>query len=156
MKPEIWLFHLVVLLTTAKKWTKVKNARAGRAKLLFLFTKYANSWRSCCRRRCRFLTYYLLGVPHWWVKSSGVRQSKILSMAGLGWFRGHFFNEWLSSLITLFSQSRSQGFSPPYSRRRKPWERGWLCSPTRIVGFFPSIHEYPRVTISQKSPIAQW
>ena len=26
----------------AKKWTKVKNARAGRAKLLFLPTKYAN------------------------------------------------------------------------------------------------------------------
>ena len=25
------------------EWTKVKNARAGRAKLLFLTTKYANS-----------------------------------------------------------------------------------------------------------------
>ena len=36
------LFHVVVLLTTATKWTKVKNARAGRAKLLFLPTKYAN------------------------------------------------------------------------------------------------------------------
>ena len=35
MNPQIWLFHVVVLLTTAKKWTKVKNARAGRAKLLF-------------------------------------------------------------------------------------------------------------------------
>ena len=42
MNPQIWLFHVVVLLTTAKKWTKVKNARAGRAKLLFLPTKYAN------------------------------------------------------------------------------------------------------------------
>ena len=42
IKLQIWLFHIVVLLTTAKKWTKVKNARAGRAKLLFLFTKYAN------------------------------------------------------------------------------------------------------------------
>ena len=42
IKPQIWLFHVVVLLTTAKKWTKVKNARAGRAKLLFLTTKYAN------------------------------------------------------------------------------------------------------------------
>ena len=41
-----------VLLTTAKKWTKVKNARAGRAKLLFLPTKYANLLRSRCRRRC--------------------------------------------------------------------------------------------------------
>ena len=42
MNPQIWLFHVVVLLTTAKKWTKVKNAREGRAKLLFLPTKYAN------------------------------------------------------------------------------------------------------------------
>ena len=42
IKPQIWLFHVVVLLTTANKWTKVKNARAGRAKLLFLPTKYAN------------------------------------------------------------------------------------------------------------------
>ena len=41
-KPQIWLFHVVVLLTTAKKWTKVKKARAGRAKLLFLPGKYAN------------------------------------------------------------------------------------------------------------------
>ena len=42
IKPQIWLFHVVVLLTTAKKWTKMKNARAERAKLLFLSTKYAN------------------------------------------------------------------------------------------------------------------
>ena len=42
IKPQIWLFHVVVLLTTAKKWTKVENERAGRAKLLFLSTKYAN------------------------------------------------------------------------------------------------------------------
>ena len=35
IKPKTWLFH-VVLLTTAAKRTKVKNARAGRAKLLFL------------------------------------------------------------------------------------------------------------------------
>ena len=42
MNPQIWLFHVVVLLTTAKKWTKVKNARAGRAKLLYLPTKYGN------------------------------------------------------------------------------------------------------------------
>ena len=42
IKPQIWLFHVVVWQTTAKKWTKVKNARAGRAKLLFLPTKYAN------------------------------------------------------------------------------------------------------------------
>ena len=42
IKPQIWLFHFVVLQTTAKKWTKVKNARAGRAKLLFLHTKDEN------------------------------------------------------------------------------------------------------------------
>ena len=34
--------QVVALLTTAKKWTKMKNARAERAKLLFLSTKYAN------------------------------------------------------------------------------------------------------------------
>ena len=41
MKPQIWQFH-VVLQTTAKKWTKMKNARAEGAKLLFLRTKYTN------------------------------------------------------------------------------------------------------------------
>ena len=42
IKPHIWLFHIAVLQTTAKKWTKAKNARAEhaeRAKLLFLPTK---------------------------------------------------------------------------------------------------------------------
>ena len=33
IKPQIWLFHVVFLLTTAKKWTKMKNARAEREKL---------------------------------------------------------------------------------------------------------------------------
>ena len=42
IKPQLSLFHVAVLLTTAKKWTKVKNARAERAKLLFLANKYAN------------------------------------------------------------------------------------------------------------------
>ena len=42
IKAQIWLFQVVVLLTTAKKWTKVKNARAGRAMLVFFPTKYAN------------------------------------------------------------------------------------------------------------------
>ena len=42
IEPQNCLFHVVVLLTTAKKWTTVKNARAERAKLLFLPTKYAN------------------------------------------------------------------------------------------------------------------
>ena len=59
IKPKTWLFHVVVLLTTATKWTKVKNARAGRAKLLFLPSEYANLWRSRCRRRCRCLSSLL-------------------------------------------------------------------------------------------------
>ena len=41
IKLQIWLFH-VVLLTTAKKWTKVRNAHAKDAKLLSLPAKYAN------------------------------------------------------------------------------------------------------------------
>ena len=32
--------HVVILQTTAKKWTKLKNARPGCAKLLFWPTKY--------------------------------------------------------------------------------------------------------------------
>ena len=52
-KTSNFVFHVVVLLTTAKKWTKMKNARAERAKLLFLSTKYANLRRSRCRRHGR-------------------------------------------------------------------------------------------------------
>ena len=40
--PQTWLFYVVVLLTTARKLTKRKNARAGRAKLLLLPAEYAN------------------------------------------------------------------------------------------------------------------
>ena len=40
---QIWLFSVVVLQTTAKKWTKVKNSRAKRAKLLFLLTKVSST-----------------------------------------------------------------------------------------------------------------
>ena len=36
---------------TSAKCLKRKNARAKRAKLLFFIVKYANLWRSCCRRR---------------------------------------------------------------------------------------------------------
>ena len=42
IKPQIWLFHVVVLQMTTKKWTKVKNAPAECAKLLFLPNKSAN------------------------------------------------------------------------------------------------------------------
>ena len=34
------------------KCPKMKSARAKRAKLLFFIVKYANLWRSCCRRPC--------------------------------------------------------------------------------------------------------
>ena len=74
IKPKTWLFHVVVLLTTATKWTKVKNARAGRAKLLFLPTKYANSWRSRCRRRCRCLSSLFAG-------NSGLLPSDVIDFA---------------------------------------------------------------------------
>ena len=56
IKPQ-WLFHVVVLLTTAKKCTKVETPSAGRAKLLLLPTKFANLLRSSCRRRCRCLRH---------------------------------------------------------------------------------------------------
>ena len=53
--PAVLLRKLaIVLLTTAKNWTKMKNAHAGRAKLLFLPTKYANLSLSRCRRRYRY------------------------------------------------------------------------------------------------------
>ena len=58
IKPQIRLFHVVVLVTTAKKWTKVKNARAERAKLFSFPTKYANVSRYRCRRRCRCLVKF--------------------------------------------------------------------------------------------------
>ena len=44
-------FHDVERARTSVKCLKVKNVRAKRAKLLFYIVKYANLWRSCCRRR---------------------------------------------------------------------------------------------------------
>ena len=41
VKLENWSFHVVDLPKTRKKCTKTKNARAERAKLLFLLIKYA-------------------------------------------------------------------------------------------------------------------
>ena len=40
----------------------------------------------CCHSYCYFI-HWLLGVPQWRVKFSGVRLGKILSLAGLGRFR---------------------------------------------------------------------
>ena len=43
-------------VTTAKKWTKVKNTHAGRAKLLLLPNKYANVGCSRCPCHCHCLS----------------------------------------------------------------------------------------------------
>ena len=91
IKPKTWLFHVVVLLTTATKWTKVKNARAGRAKQLFLPTKFANSWRSRRRRRCRCLSSLLSGqgrqrnVPKCKTHVQGVQSCCPLNMQICDW-----------------------------------------------------------------------
>ena len=41
LKLEKWSFHVAALPRTEKKCTKIIKAREGRAKLLFLFIKYA-------------------------------------------------------------------------------------------------------------------
>ena len=41
VKLEKWSFHVTDLPRTGKKCTEIKKAREGRAKLLFLFIKYA-------------------------------------------------------------------------------------------------------------------
>ena len=108
IKPKTWLFHVVVSLTTATKWTKVKNARAGRAKLLFLLTKYANSWRSRCRRRCRCLSSLLL--------------SSLLFGSVTTSFPGSLFS---GSLVVAEAEKRESGkevaltFSPESSSRAR-------------------------------------
>ena len=38
-QPEIWSIHVLVWTRTAKKCTKLKNAHAGRAELLFLLIR---------------------------------------------------------------------------------------------------------------------
>ena len=54
-QPEIWSIHVVVRTRTAKKCTKPKNARAGRAELLFSFIRAIALWRFRSRRRRRNL-----------------------------------------------------------------------------------------------------
>ena len=48
--------HVVERTRTSSKCQKTKNARAKRAKILFLIVKYANLWGFCCRRRRGCLT----------------------------------------------------------------------------------------------------
>ena len=69
-------FHVVERTRTSSKCQKIKNARAKRAKLLFFIVKYANLWRSCCRRRrgclssllsliSDFFTWYCFSYTCW-------------------------------------------------------------------------------------------
>ena len=44
-------FHVIERTRTSSKCQKMKNARAKRAKILFIIVKYANLWGLCCRRR---------------------------------------------------------------------------------------------------------
>ena len=44
-------FDVVERTRTSAKCQKMKNARAKRAKILFLIVKYANLWGFCCRLR---------------------------------------------------------------------------------------------------------
>ena len=46
-----WSFHVVERTRTSSKCQKMKNARAKRAKILFLIVKYANLSDFCCHRR---------------------------------------------------------------------------------------------------------
>ena len=50
-QPEICSILVVVRTRTVKKCTKMKNARAGRAELLFFLVRAIVLWRSRNRRR---------------------------------------------------------------------------------------------------------
>ena len=65
-QPEIWSIHVVGRTRTAKKYTKMKNARARRAELLFLLIRAIVLWRS--RRHHRRL-------PNLLNESSGLNRS---------------------------------------------------------------------------------
>ena len=60
-QPQKQSFHVVERTRTSTRCAKTKNARAKSAKLLFFTVKYANLWRSCCRR-CRGCLIKLLIV----------------------------------------------------------------------------------------------
>ena len=50
LKLEKWSFHVADLSKTGKKCTEITKAREGRAKVLFLFNKYAKFVASSRRR----------------------------------------------------------------------------------------------------------
>ena len=57
----MWSFHVVVKKRTAKKCMKMKNARAARAKLLFLLIELIVMLRS--RSRCRRRPFLVHAFP---------------------------------------------------------------------------------------------
>lgn len=59
-KLHIRIFHLFDVAKTVGKYTEGKNARPKRAKLLFLFVKYANLW--CRHHQSEPLTVRLRGL----------------------------------------------------------------------------------------------
>ena len=63
-QPKIWSIHVVVRTRTAKKCTKMKHARAGRAELLFLLIGAIVLWRTRsrgCRPYVSSLVFALSG-----------------------------------------------------------------------------------------------
>ena len=65
---------------------------------LFYCILYCTSIKFLCFKDS--LTHWLPGVPHWQVKLSGVRQSKILSLANFGrfgcrWVNGDIVFQWV-------------------------------------------------------------
>ena len=61
-QPKNKSFHVVDRTIVAAKCTKMKNARAKRAKLLFFIISYANV-RRCCRRANCACTRTVLSPP---------------------------------------------------------------------------------------------
>ena len=51
-QPQILSIHVVVRTRTAKKCTKMQNAHAECAEVLFLLIKFIVLWRSCGCHRC--------------------------------------------------------------------------------------------------------
>ena len=56
-------FHVVERTRTSSTCQKMENARAKRAKILFLIVKYVNLWGPCCRRRCGCLSSLISRSP---------------------------------------------------------------------------------------------
>ena len=73
-------FHVMERTRTSAKCRKMKKARAKRAKLLFFFVKYANLWRSCCRR-CRGCLSSLLAAA----KKTSLQNIELWGRLSVSW-----------------------------------------------------------------------